>query len=319
LTASGSVRNRVRRILLGWPLHAALSLALIFWLVSDLDWTTVKRTLLAADRLLVAAAFAVLAPIPLLAAERWRRASAALGIELSRRFFVRATYAALFAGQFLPAGVGPDAVRFTLLWRQRVVLGGAIQSIAIDRICGVGALLVLVYAGLPFTMDLLPAGSTLAIAAASALLVVGFGTLWLVDRWPLPAARRRGRLGRILSLISEGRAAIVSRHTAIALAFAVSLHLLAILAVTVLARAFGYELRFRELVTVTAAAILVSMLPISFNGWGLREGAMMLGLSLLAVPRDVALMISLLYGVGSALWSLPGSLLWRRLAIARGA
>jgi uncharacterized membrane protein YbhN (UPF0104 family) len=142
LTASGSVRNRVRRILLGWPLHAALSLALIFWLVSDLDWTTVKRTLLAADRLLVAAAFAVLAPIPLLAAERWRRASAALGIELSRRFFVRATYAALFAGQFLPAGVGPDAVRFTLLWRQRVVLGGAIQSIAIDRICGVGALLV---------------------------------------------------------------------------------------------------------------------------------------------------------------------------------
>jgi glycosyltransferase 2 family protein len=291
-----------------------LSVALVAWLVSGLDWTGVAATLRAADAGRVAAAFVALAPIPLLAAERWRQACAALKVVLARSFFVPATYAALFAGQFLPSGIGMDAVRLGLLWRQRVALAAGIQSLAIDRLCGVAGLLVLLYAGLPFAFERLPAGAGTPIAVASALLIAGCAAALFVDRWPLPPVLRRGGAGRALSLIAGARAAIGTPRAAMALALAVALHVLAILGVWLLAQAFGQDLRLRDLLTVTAASILVSMLPVSFNGWGVREGAMMLGLSLLDVPREVALMISLLFGIGSALWSLPGSLTWHRLA-----
>jgi uncharacterized membrane protein YbhN (UPF0104 family) len=120
-------------------------------------------------------------------------------------------------------------------------------------------------------------------------------------------------------VLSRGRARRRHAPGADRPVIAVSLHVFAILAIWLLAQAFGQDLRLRDLVTVTAAAILVSMLPVSFNGWGVREGAMMLGLALLAVPREVALMISLLYGIGSALWSLPGSLTWRHLVHHRSS
>jgi uncharacterized protein (TIRG00374 family) len=309
-------RARALRRLLGWPLQVALSLGLVLWFVSGVDWAGVKATLRDADKLRVAAAFAALGPIPLIAAERWRNVCVALRLELPRRFFVAATYAAQFAGQFLPSSIGMDAVRFALLWRQRVPLGARVQSLAIDRICGVGGLLVLVFAGLPFVLALLPTGAVLPILTATFVVLAGGTIALFIDRLPLPASLRREWLDRVLSVLAPMRAALATRQTLYALGLAVALHLFAILAVTLLASAFGYHLRFRDLVTVTAAAILVSLLPLSFNGWGVREGAMMLGLSLLAVPRDVALVISFLYGIGAALWSLPGSVLWHRLTHA---
>jgi uncharacterized membrane protein YbhN (UPF0104 family) len=80
--------------------------------------------------------------------------------------------------------------------------------------------------------------------------------------------------------------------------------------VLLLAHSFGYALQFLDLLTVVSFAIFAAVLPLSFNGWGVREGAMMLGMSILAVNRDAALMISFLYGVGLALASLPGSVSW---------
>jgi hypothetical protein len=46
---------------------------------------------------------------------------------------------------------------------------------------------------------------------------------------------------------------------------------------------------------------------------GVREGAMMLGLSLLAVPHDIALTISFQYAIGGVLSSLPCSVSWYRV------
>ena len=118
---------------------------------------------------------------------------------------------------------------------------------------------------------------------------------------------------RVLALLRATRAAICTRDVLVAFLLGGAIHLIAIFAVLLLARAFGFELHYRDLLTLTAAAIFVSMLPVSFNGWGVREGALMLGLSLLAVPREIALLIAFLYGAGGALASLPGSLSWRRL------
>ena len=305
--------SRLRAALLGGPGRTALSLALVAYLGWGLDWRRVLQALVAADRSLIAAALVPLALIPPLAAERWRAACLALAIRRSRRFFVPATYAAMFAGQFLPSGIGVDAVRLALSWRQDIPLRGGVQAIAIDRIAGVTALLVLMYAGLPFALGLLPPGASAPIAGVTALTAIACFALLFVDRLPLPRQLRSGWAGRLLSLVADVRAAIGTPQALAALGCGIAAHLLSVCVVLLLAQAFGYSLRFTDLLTVIAVAIFAAMLPISFNGWGVREGAMMLGLSLLAVPRDVAVMISFMYGLGGVLCALPGSVTWFHL------
>lgn len=296
-----------------WVPKVLLSLALVAYLVIKLDWSALARTFAAADPAGVLVAFIPILAIPLVASERWRCACLACGLALPHRFFAPAMYAGVFAGQFLPSGVGTDAVRLALLWRQDVPLRGGFQSIAVDRICGVSAIVVLIWVGLPFVLELLPTGTALPVALMSLATIGGGGALLLVDRLPLPARWRAGVLGRLFALIADARGALGTRHAAAALVIAVLIHLLSTTAVLLLARAFGYDLRLRDLLSVTAIAIFVTTLPISFNGWGVREAALVVGLSLLAVPREVALMVSLLFGVGGAIASLPGSVSWLRL------
>src|SRR5262245_44979221 len=170
---SGKSRSRWRALLLGWPAKVALSVGLIAYLASSLDWPRVTQALLATDKLRVATAFAVLGIIPLIVAERWRLACAALKVRLSFRFFVRAMYAALFAGQILPSGIGVDAVRLALLWQQQVPLRSSVPSLAIDRAAGVSAIIVLMFVGMPFALQLLPPGAAGPLAVITGLMAVG--------------------------------------------------------------------------------------------------------------------------------------------------
>src|SRR5262245_4785922 len=162
------------------------------------------------------------------------------------------------------------------------------------------------FVGMPFALELLPPGAAGPLAVMTGLLAVGGVVALFIDRFPLPSLLRRGWAGRLLSMVAETRAAFATPQALATFGISIVIHILVVYCVLLLARAFGYDLRYRDLLTVTAAAIFAGLLPISFNGWGVREGAMMLGLSLLAVPRDIALMISFLYGVGGLIWSLPG-------------
>ncbi|HEX6827920.1 MAG TPA: lysylphosphatidylglycerol synthase transmembrane domain-containing protein [Burkholderiales bacterium] len=304
---------RWRRALLGWPLKAVLSLGLIALLAATVDWARIATSLGEADARFLVAALAALALTTPLTAERWRAAGRASRVRLPVSFFLRATYAAVFAGQFLPAGIGVDAARLGFLWHQKVPLRPAVQSLAVDRLAGVSAILFLMFAGMPFAVRLLPAAAVLPVVGTALLLVVACAGLLQVDRLPFPQRLRAGRMGHLLTLVADTRAAVATRPAAVAFACGVGLHALCILAVLLLARAFGHALDFRDLLTVVSFAIFAALLPISFNGWGVREGAMVLGLSLLAVGRDTALLISFLYGVGAALVALPGSLSWHKL------
>ena len=54
------------------------------------------------------------------------------------------------------------------------------------------------------------------------------------------------------------------------------------------------------------AIILITLLPISFAGWGLREGTMIGFLLFLGLSKSGILALSVLYGILLILASLPG-------------
>ena len=61
----------------------------------------------------------------------------------------------------------------------------------------------------------------------------------------------------------------------------------------------GIQLSFLQIMVVLPAIALVSSMPFSFGGWGLREGAFVYGLGLLAVPMETAFSISVQIGLVS--------------------
>lgn len=313
MDASTSRPPSRHRRLLGWAGKALLSLGLVALLLYSVEWAQVSDSLAAAEPGFLLPALAVLAFTVPLAGERWRSSARAVGIELTHGFFLRATYAAVFAGQFLPAGVGVDAARIGFLWHQRLALRPALQSVFIDRIAGLGAIFLLMFGGLPFVFGLLPAQAVAPVAGIALLMLTGLAAGLLLDRLPFASRFGYGRIGQALALVRDTRRSLMTRAAALALAHAVALHVVSITTVLLITRAFGLALDYRDLLTVVSFAIFASLLPVSMNGWGVREGAMVLGLSLLAVNRETAVLISFLFGVGSALVALPGALSWQRM------
>jgi hypothetical protein len=77
-----------------------------------------------------------------------------------------------------------------------------------------------------------------------------------------------------------------------------------------IARAMQIDVTVRDCVLLVPPVILVTVIPVSIAGWGLREGAMVVAFGFINVPAGAAFAMSVLFGLTLAVASLPGSLLW---------
>jgi hypothetical protein len=84
----------------------------------------------------------------------------------------------------------------------------------------------------------------------------------------------------------------------------------AIGAIFVLARGSGIEVALVDCVLIMPPVMLVSALPISVAGWGVREGAMVIAFGLLGVPHESALILSVQFAVIGYLAASPGAIAW---------
>ena len=56
--------------------------------------------------------------------------------------------------------------------------------------------------------------------------------------------------------------------------------------------------------------LLITSLPISIGGWGIREAAMIAIFALVGVPSSAAMVLSVQFGLLAMLVSTPGLVLW---------
>lgn len=223
----------------------------------------------------------------------------------------------LFVSQTMATIVAGDAVRAWQLSQEGVGLRTAAGAILFDRLVGFVILLLLVLVGVPFLLGLATNPSVrngivaLALGSVAALLAVAASSLvpHLVGLLP---SRLRGN--RLLGIVSD--LASVSRHVAVSwsktiliAALSLMMHFCNILAVYIVADNFRLNADLWLMAVVVLPVILISLLPISFAGWGVREGAMVIGLGLIDVPMDKAVAVSVTFGLALLVSSLPGAVL----------
>lgn len=255
-----------------------------------------------------------------LSATRWALAIEALAGRQPHHRLLVYTYMGQFAGLFLLASVGGAAVKAWMAHRDGVPAADAISSVVIDRFLAMASLLVLAVVATPFLMiSVIEANAVRDLAAVSVpLALAGLALSAIVWRFRvLESALEWPYLGPVLRyLLDVLRQTARMRFLALGIGVSVLCQLTMIVTVFVLARGAGIRLDLIDCFLVLPPVMLVAALPISIAGWGVREGAMVVGLGLVGVAQEHALALSIQFGAVGVLVGLVGGLAWFRMISA---
>jgi glycosyltransferase 2 family protein len=299
-------------------LKIAVSLALLAYLLSTTDLGALNERLRAADLVDLLAAVLCFVSMLALATWRWQMLLGALGAPAPMRRLTASYLVATFFNNFLPSNIGGDIVRVR---DSKPLTGSTATSLAvvgIDRILGFGALYLL--AALAFV---LAPPSVRGLAGARVVLLalaLLFGFLAYVffrpgtARWIMSVTRlssiewAREQFEVAQDAVHAYRAKVATIW--LAGAASVALQGLVVLYYLAIARSLGIPLPASAAFLMVPLCTLLQAVPVSFNGWGLREGLFTLYFSQVGLPRPSALAFSLVGAGLMVLLSLSGAFVW---------
>jgi uncharacterized protein (TIRG00374 family) len=304
----------LRRAAGSWWLRLAVSAGLLAAVFTQIDFHRAFHRLREGNWGLFAAGCGVYLVAFLLGTVRWHAFLGAAGLRRDWRRTLDAYFAGVFAMNFLPSTVGGDAVRAWLGGGPGARVKG-LSTVLVDRgsILGcafvVGAAAAIADAGdAPLSLDV-----TLAIA-----FVVYLAGIAAVTAAALAAARFRHRIPRRLvalghDVLPTARAALSSRRVlAWTTLLGVGYEVLTIAGFWLVARAVDVHLSLLVLAIVIPSVLVLSALPISIGGLGVREGSFVALLHPVGIGATAATLASLLAATAFAVATLPGALVLLR-------
>ena len=292
----------------------AVTGGLVWYLVREVNLDESGEHLAGFDARLGIVALLVVALLFLIAALRWHIYAQALNISLNVGTAFRLYLIGQFFGQILPAGVGGDAVRVWLLARRGVAVGPGASSVVLERLTGLIGILILIAVLLPLTFSYVGDSGMrlylvliLAIAAAGISAIIGLSFVpRLITRWRTVAV-----ISKLADVASEARhAGLMLKPALSVLLLSVFMHLLAVLTIYILALGLGMEIAPLACLALVPVVLLLSTLPISVAGWGVRETVMVSALGFAGAESSEAFALSILFGLALLALSLVGAIMW---------
>ncbi len=294
-------------------LKIVLSLLAIGFIASKVDLSSAWRRAATQNLWLVLAAVALTAVQIGIGGLRWHVILRRLGVPAALPESLRLFYIAAFFNACLWGAISGDIVRAWLSSRDRGSTATVILSVVLDRIAALAGVAVIVLATAPLLVARAGSGTiallSLGIAATG---LAGIGLVAQLDR--LPAAWQGLRAVRLLQALGRAVGAIFLSAAAVpVLALAVLAQVVMALAAYAVAASLEIDLTVLDCLVLMQPVALVTALPISVGGWGVREAAIIGVFSLVGVPASGALVLSIQIGVLTILASLPGGMLWMLL------
>ena len=301
-------------------LQAAVSIALlagIFWR-GDFRGNLAK-VLLSASPFWLLCGFALAGVVQFLCLVRWRIFLRMVGMEVGWAESAGCFFAGLFCNLFLPGGAGGDFVKIGLLAARRHDPARAALSVVMDRFTGSISMIVLGLALMAWKHEwLLRSPQVAGVVQAILIYLCGLAVIILLS----VALCSRGLVGRLPAgwpcrkkVIELSGAyfqcAVQWRRTLVAVGVSLGMLALFFLTYYFAARAYGVGLPAGDFLAIMPTVDIISGLPVSLGGFGVREGLFVFLLGQLGgVPAAVAVSVSLCGYMLSAVWALPGAGLW---------
>ena len=249
---------------------------------------------------------------------RWWVVMQSIAQPISLRAALTATFELVFFQQVVPAGIGGDISRGVRAYDAGVSTQWAFVGVVIDRGLGllfVGATIVAAAAaaqssligGRAFSALVLASAGILAGAACAVLIGACRMPRWLPNRAApvvalLRAFSRCMRSPRFLSRVSL---LLVCSNLAYIASFFFC------------ARALDVHIAAWDAAIVIQGMVLVSVLPISVGGWGLRESAAVILFAPLGIDAAHSMAVSVLFGLVLTVLGGFGAIIWMASAYRR--
>lgn len=315
------------RASLRWLARAVPALALLGWSFSlalprntagGVEWSALLGAITAtpaATALWIAAGFGLFGATLATAALRFHLLMRAAHVPSDLPSSLRLILVATFFNTVLPGGIVGDVFRVweghDRLRRGPTVLG----VVALERVLGLQALGVVALCGAPWApLGALPEGVFEGLVAIGALCAFGPFLLLhpaagavvrrFVDRLPKHLMRAK----RLAFEAGEGLAAVAfdRRRAGAAVALSLVCQAIPVVAVAALAQPLAGDVAIPWFAVVVPFVTLVSMLPISVGGTGVRELLFVALFTRVGMPAEAALALGLVTGIVNLGWAAVG-------------
>ncbi len=287
---------------------------LISWLSYSIDFKKVWQPITPRGWLYLVLLFVVINIDRVLMSYKWRILLTAKNIVISFGDIVKSYYVGTFWGIFLPSTVGGDVVRAYRVAKHTGSTKDIASSVMMERILGaltslllsiICLLVAVVFVGV-FDWQLV-IGVSLVFVVAVVIVAFSFHGR-LQDRLARTSMLERqgvwGKLGRVYnSYMDYGR-----HHGALArfVAWSAVEQCVPVIGVYLTALALGKDISFLYAVIFVPLVMTLAKIPLSLDGYGIREGLYVYLFSLVGISHGDAFVIGLLSHVVANLALLPG-------------
>lgn len=295
-----------------------VSAALLAYLFSTTDLAALLRRVRTGDLLLLGVAVIFYVGMMGLATWRWRVLLAAQGYPAPLRRLTASYLIATFFNNFLPSNVGGDVIRVRDGSRLTGSTTASLAIVAIDRVLGLLALYVLALSAwllAPREVRDLPGAAPALAALGVGFAIAAFLFFRVGTARRLVAASGLGQHDWVRQRFETVQAAVQvyrERLVSVWVAFCASLVLqaAAVFYFFFVAHSLAIDLPLGAAFVIIPLCFLVQTVPISFNGWGVRESLFIVYFGQIGLSRDSALAFSLVGAGLTVVLSLSGAAMW---------
>jgi len=295
-------------------LRLAVSLILIGFFASSVDIGRAFQPISSLGWLYIALTGLIVNLDRILMSYKWNILLKAKDIDLAFGEVIRSYYIGTFLGSFLPSSVGGDVVRVYRVSEQTGRTEDILSSVLLERVLGtlVTLLMGMLSVGL-FATFVHPGSGELAVGLiillllCLALVALSFNTRltqWFDKRL---VSHKQGWIGKVAQIYHSYQA--YHHHRGLMLRFLLwSLleHCFPIMCAFLVSQALNFSIPFWNFVIFIPVIMALSKMPISLDGFGVREGLYVYFFSLVGVPTIEAFVLGLLAHIVGIISIFPG-------------
>lgn len=254
----------------------------LYWVFSKVDPKDLHQALVQSNPLFLVLAFISYCCSILIASSRLNGFFKGMGLQLSERYNLKLYLLGLFYNLFLPGGVGGDGYKIYFLRRKFQVKGRRLlTAVFFDRLSGLWALCIIT-AALTLFIPQLNIPREIPIVG----VIAGSAAYYFVIHKYFTAFSRRFLLTHLKALGVQSMQVICA---------------------ILLLYALGFEGKFSPYLFMFLLSSLVAVVPFTVGGLGAREMVYVYGAEYFQLDAHLAVLISLLFYLTSALLAVLGS------------
>jgi len=234
---------------------------------------------------------------------RWKTLNPNSNNQISNWKYFSSMMASLTYNLFMPGALGGDVARSIIIYKSiEKKRASNMMSIFVDRIVGFVSIILLGIIGCLFSLDL-PGLSQYILILLACLTALVFLTLFSLSKKLIVAVENLlspfGNFGKkIVFLLNTWHEMLLfykkyPSRVIKELLLCVPIHFLWFIVMYILANINGIEISFFTIVIVTSLVWIITAIPITFSGMGVRELSFVYLLSLQGISSDAATTLSL--------------------------